>query len=58
MKIIFDEDDAVMVAQAMAKSRGMGELDFNKPYAPDSTIDRIMTEALRVVAAFRNKYSS
>ena len=58
MKIIFDEEDAVMVAAAMAKSRGMGDVDFNKPYAPDSTEDLIMREALRVVAAFRNKYGS
>lgn len=58
MKIIFDEDDAVMVATAMAKSRGMGEVDFNIPYAPDSTKELIMREALRVIAAFRNKYGS
>lgn len=58
MKIIFDETDAEMVAQAMAKSRGLGEQDFTKPYAPDSTLDLIMREALRVVAAFRAKYSS
>ena len=58
MKIIFDEEDAVMVAAAMAKSRGMGDVDFNKPYAPDSTEDLIMREAMRVIAAFRNKYSS
>lgn len=58
MKIIFDEDDAVMVAQAMAKSRGMGEVDFYKPYAPGSTLDNIKVEALRVVAAFRTKYGS
>lgn len=58
MKIIFDEDDAVLVASAMAKSRGMGDVDFTIPYAPESTNDLIMIEALRVVAAFRTKYNS
>lgn len=58
MKIIFDEDDAVMVATAMAKSRGLGEVDFTIPYAPDSSNELIMREALRVVAAFRTKYGS
>ena len=57
MKIIFDEDDAMMVAKAMAKSRGMS-LNFDRPWAPDSVEDQVHREALRVVAAFREKYGS
>lgn len=58
MKITFDEEDVQMVAWAMAKSRGLASLDFQRPFAPDSTEDKIYTEALRVVAAFRNKYGN
>jgi hypothetical protein len=57
MKIIFDRDDAVLAAYAMAKSRGLS-CDFSLPYPPDSTEDLIMRESLRVVAAFRDKYGS
>jgi len=57
MKIIFDEDDAILAANALAKSRGL-TIDFDVPFAPDSTADKIYTEALRVVAAFRNKYGN
>jgi hypothetical protein len=55
MRIIFDEDDAVIVAKAMAKSRGL-VLDFERPFSPDSAQDRIHTEALRVVAALKVEY--
>lgn len=58
MKIIFDEQDAILAAAAMAKSRGMGDVDFNKPHGPDSVEAQIYMEALRVIAAFRNKYNS
>lgn len=57
MKIVFDEDDAILVAETMGKSRGMS-CDFSRPYAPDSVEDKIMREALRVIAALRNKHGS
>lgn len=50
MKIVLDESDAVVAAEAMAKSRGLA-CDFSRPYAPDSTEDLIMREALRVISA-------
>ena len=56
MKIQFDEDDALLVAEAMAKSRRL-VLDFRKPFPPDSAQDRIYTEALRIVAALRESQS-
>lgn len=61
MKIIFDEEDAVMVAKAMAKSRGYSDTwiaTLDQPHGQGSNQDTIMVEALRVVAAFRNKYSN
>lgn len=57
MKIIFDEDDAEMVAEVLAIERGM-TWDSSKPYAPKSVEDDMYTTALRVVAAFRRKYGS
>lgn len=59
MKIVFDEDDVEIAAKAMAKSRGFSAewiATMAGPYAPDSTQDKIFTEARRVIAAFRNKY--
>lgn len=50
MRIVLDEDDALIVAKAMAKSRGMS-CNFDRPYAPDSVEDKIYHEALRVVTA-------
>lgn len=57
MKIIFNEDDAEMVAEVLAKERGM-TWDSTKPYPPKSMQDDIYTTALRVVAAFRRKYTT
>lgn len=57
MKITFDEEDAIVVARALAKSRGL-KIDFKSAYMPDSTEDRIYTEALRVVAALKAKAES
>lgn len=57
MRITFDEEDAKLVARAISKSRGL-EIDFERPYAPDSTADKIYTEALRIIAAFRTKYGA
>lgn len=56
MKIVLDEGDAMTVAKAMAKSRGV-DVDFDRPFAPDSAADKIWIEALRVVAALRNATS-
>lgn len=55
MRITFDEDDAMIVARAMAKSRHL-VLDFDNPFAVDSAQDRIYTEALRVIAALKTEY--
>lgn len=55
MKIIFDEDDAELVAEVLAKERGM-TWDPNKPYPPKSREADMYSTALRVVAAFRRKY--
>ena len=57
MKIIFDEDDAEMVAEVLAIERGM-TWDLSKPYPPKSMEDDMYTTALRVVAAFRRKYGT
>lgn len=57
MRITFDEEDAILVARSLAKSRGV-EIDFEQPYPPDSLADKIHTEALRVIAAFRTKYGA
>jgi hypothetical protein len=57
MKIVFDEDDAEMVAGVLATERGM-TWDPNKPYPPKSIEDDLYTTALRVVAAFRRKYTT
>ena len=50
---IFDEDDARIVAKAMAKSRRLA-LDFDTPFSPYSAQDDIYIEALRIVAALRD----
>lgn len=50
MRIVLDPDDAITVARAMAKSRGMS-CDFERPYAPDSIEDKIYHETLRVITA-------
>jgi hypothetical protein len=50
MRIVLDPDDAVTVAKAMAKSRGL-TLNFDRPYRPDSMEDQIYHEALRVITA-------
>ena len=55
MRIIFDRDDALIVAKAMAKSRGL-VLDFDVPYSVDSIQADIFREALRVVAALKAEY--
>lgn len=55
MRIIFDEDDAALVAKALAKSRGIA-CDFEQPFEPGSLTDQIYNEGLRVVAAFKLKY--
>jgi len=52
MKIVLDESDAVIVANAMARSRGLS-YDFEKGFGPGSAEDKIYSEALRVVAALR-----
>lgn len=57
MRVVFDEADTLLVAEAIAKSRSL-QISFGIPFAPDSVQDKIYTEALRVVAAFRNKYGS
>ena len=57
MRIVFDEDDVMIVAKAMAKSRRF-IIDFDSPFPPDSTQDQIYTEALRVVAALRAEYEN
>lgn len=50
----YDDGDAITIAAALAKSRGI-EMNFERPFVPDSTEDRIYREALRVVAALRKK---
>lgn len=57
MKILFDEDDAILIAETMAKSRKL-VLDFQNPFALDSPQDRIYTEALRIVVALRESQSA
>lgn len=55
MKIVLDEDDALIVAKAMARSRNL-VLDFDSPWGVDSPQDRVYTEALRVIAALSTKH--
>lgn len=55
VKIIFDELDAKLVAETLAKSREVN-IDFDVPYVPGSLADKIYTEALHVVAALRRRY--
>lgn len=59
MKIMFDEDDVIVVADALAKCRGL-QIEFGIPFAfaPGSVQDKIYTDARRVVAAFRNRYGN
>lgn len=57
MKIIFNEDDAEMVAEVLAIERGM-TWDPNKPYPPMSMEADMYSTALRIVAAFRRKYTT
>ncbi len=48
----YDEEIAMVVAQALAKSRGMTS-PFPDAWTPGSLYDQIYTEACRVVAALR-----
>jgi hypothetical protein len=54
MKIMLGEDDVIVVANAMAKSRHL-DIDFETAtYGPDTVQAQIYDEALRIVAALRN----
>jgi hypothetical protein len=57
MRITFDTEDVLVVCAAMSKSRGL-KIDWGRPWAPDSTEDKIHIEALRIVAALRAKYGN
>lgn len=44
MRITFDTEDVMTVCAAMAKSRGI-EINWERPWPPDSLEDHIHTEA-------------
>jgi hypothetical protein len=54
--ITFDEDDAILVAATLARSRGV-TVDFTVPFAVDTLEDKLHTEGLRVIAALKAKAS-
>ncbi len=56
-KILFNEDDVIVVAKALAKSRGVTH-NFVDPFPVKSDVSDIYSEALRVVAALRNEHGN
>ena len=56
-KIVFNEDDVIVVAKALGKSRGV-EHNFVDPFTVKSAVSDIYSEALRVVAALRDHHGN
>jgi hypothetical protein len=52
---LLDLDAAYVVAKSLAQSRGV---EFHATFAPDSTDDKIHTEALRAIVALRRHLGS